>query len=129
MSSTKRSPIARPRPRAIARRPLPSRIESVARPVADPRVFLAGARRRIAALSVVFFGAFFGLSAVDVVGVTAHAGALGSTAAGTGAGTPALVLPPGDFFGLPGSQAGVGQAYQQPIILGGGQPMLSSGGS
>ena len=97
--------------------------------MSDPRTFLATARRRIAAATIVAFGAFLGLAAFNVVGVTAHAPSTGSPANATGP-TPAQILPQGDFFGQPGTGGGVvGPVAQPPVILGGGQPMLSSGGS
>ena len=94
----------------------------------DPRTFLSGARRRIAAASIVAFGGFLGLAAFNVVGVTAHAPSSGDPSSGAGT-TPALVLPQGDFFGQPGSGGVTRPVAQPPLILGGGQPMLSSGGS
>ena len=98
--------------------------------MSDPRTFLASARRRIAAASIVAFGAFLALAAFNVVGVTAHAPSTGDPSSGAGT-TPALVLPQGDFFGQPGTGTGsvAGPVAQPPLILGGGQPMLSSGGS
>jgi hypothetical protein len=95
--------------------------------MSDPRTFLASARRRIAAASAVVFGVFLGLAAFNAVGVTAHAAASSDSTNGSPA--PALVLPQGDFFGQPGLAGGAGPVAQPPIILGGGQPMLSSGGS
>jgi hypothetical protein len=71
----------------------------------------------------------FGLATINVVGVTAHATELGDPGGGSAVATPTLALPPGDFFGVPETNAGPGPAAQPPIILGGGQPMLSSGGS
>jgi hypothetical protein len=86
------------------------------------------ARRRIAAASIVAFSAFLGLAAFNVVGVTAHAPS--SADPSNGGGTPApLLLPPGDFFGLPGSGGVVGPIAQPQVIMGGGQPMLTSSGS
>ena len=78
---------------------------------------------------MVAFGAFFGLAAANVVGVTAHTGSAGGTIQASAAPT----LAPGDFFGLPGgtvagTTSGAGQAAPQ-LQLGGSAPMLSSGGS
>lgn len=95
------------------------------RPPLDPRSFLARLKRRIAAGSIVTFGAFFGLATMNVVGVTS----LGSGQAGTPNATSAPVLPPGDFFGLPGAQIVGAPAIQPQVILGGGPPMLTSSGS
>jgi hypothetical protein len=96
--------------------------------MSDPPTFLASARRRIAAASIVAFGTFLGLATFNVVGVTAHAPPTGDPANANGT-NPALVLPQGDFFGVPGLGGGAGPVAQPPIIPGGGQPMLSSGGS
>ena len=96
--------------------------------MSDPRTFLATARRRIAAASIVAFGAFLGLAVFNVVGVTAHAPSANDPSNANGT-TPGLVLPQGDFFGQPGTGGVVGPVAQPPLILGGGQPMLSSGGS
>ena len=105
------------------RRPAPA---PVARPPLDPRSFLARLKRRIAAGSVVTFGAFFGLATMNVVGVTS----LGSSQGGTQpAATTAPVLPPGDFFGQPGAPIVAAPVNQPQVILGGGPPMLTSGGS
>jgi hypothetical protein len=103
-----------------------SRPETQGQPRADPRAFVSRLRRRIAATAVVTFGAFLGLAAVNVVGVTAH----GPTPGGPAAETMAPVLPPGDFFGVPGgAQAAFPPVAQPPLLIGGGPPMLSSGGS
>ncbi|MGH2407689.1 MAG: hypothetical protein ACRDF7_06400 [Candidatus Limnocylindrales bacterium] len=92
----------------------------------DPRAFLARLRPRTVAAAFVAFGAFFGLAAGNVVGVTAHAP------------TVAATLAPGDFFGVPGatiSHRTAGGAVALPPVpqprlgAGGGAPMLSSGGS
>ncbi|MFI5255246.1 MAG: hypothetical protein ACHQ15_07305 [Candidatus Limnocylindrales bacterium] len=103
---------------------------------ADPRPFLARLRRRAAAAALVGFGAFFGLAAVNVVGVTAHTTPQARPVAGRPSVTAAPTLAPGDFFGAPGGSgagSGSGQAFapvlQPPLIAGGGGPMLSSGGS
>jgi hypothetical protein len=111
-----------PRP-VVARRPLP-----VVRTAVDPRTFVARMKRRIAAGSVVTFGAFFGLATLNVVGVTALAT---SPAGTTPASRAAPVLAPGDFFGLPQGQGPIvaGPLPQPQVILGGGPPMLTSGGS
>jgi len=101
--------------------------QPIARPVSDPRTFLVSARRRIGAASIVAFSAFLGLAAFNVVGVTAHASSSSDGASASPA--PALVLPPGDFFGQPGTGGVFGPVAQPPVILGGGQPMLSSSGS
>jgi hypothetical protein len=89
---------------------------------------------------VVAFGAFLGLAAVNIVGVTAHATTVGAqTNARPNASAPAT-LAPGDFFGRPGgavagNASGAAQATlppfaQPPLLLGnGGAPMLSSGSS
>jgi len=114
------SPRTRPLP-VVERRP-----QRVAPPSVDPRTFVSRMKRRIAAVSVVGFGAFFGLATLNVVGVTS----LGSTSAGvSAASTPAPSLPPGDFFGRPGAPVVAGPASQPQVILGGGPPMLTSGGS
>jgi hypothetical protein len=93
----------------------------------------------MAAAAVVAFGAFLGLTAVNVVGVTAHATTLGGQSAANATASAALMLAPGDFFGLPGSavsgntsgaaQAAFPPGAQPPLLVGGGSPMLSSGGS
>ena len=95
------------------------------RPPLDPRSFLARMKRRIAAGSILTFGAFFGLATMNVVGVTS----LGSGQAGTPSATTAPVLPPGDFFGQPGTPIVGAPAIQPQVILGGGPPMLTSSGS
>jgi hypothetical protein len=109
-------------------RPLPSvegRPKRVA-PSVDPRTFVSRMKRRIAAVSVVGFGAFFGLATLNVVGVTS----LGGNSAGvTAPSTAAPSLPPGDFFGRQGVPVVAGPASQPQVILGGGPPMLTSGGS
>lgn len=105
----------------VERRP-----QRAAPPSVDPRKFASRMKRRIAAASVVGFGAFFGLATLNVVGVTS----LGSTSAGVSSpNTPAQSLPPGDFFGRPGVPLVAGPAAQPQVILGGGPPMLTSGGS
>ena len=110
-------------------RPLPvveRRPKRVAPPTVDPHTFVSRMKRGIAAVSVVGFGAFFGLATLHVVGVTS----LGSSSAGVSApSTPAPLLPPGDFFGRPGVPIVAGPASQPQVILGGGPPMLTSGGS
>jgi hypothetical protein len=112
-----RSRVVRPRP------PEPT----IGKPV-DARTFLSQLRRKVAAGVVVAFGAFYGLTALNAVGVTAHATAPGGPV--TSVATPALVLPPGDFFGQPGDGQALTQPVGQPqLIIGGGQPMLQSGGS
>lgn len=95
-------------------------------------------RRRTAGLAVVAFGAFLGLTAANVVGVTSH----DATAAGQGQAhpaSPASTLVPGDFFGQPGgvisggtSGAGATAVPARPqarLHDGGGTPVLSSGSS
>jgi hypothetical protein len=109
-----------PRP-VVGRRPQP-----IVRPAVDPRTFVARMKRRIAAGSVVTFGAFFGLATLNVVGVTALATGQGGT---TPASSAAPVLAPGDFFGLPQGPIVAGPVSQPQVILGGGPPMLTSGGS
>lgn len=84
----------------------------------------------MAATAVVAFGAFLGLTAVNVVGVTAHGTTLGGQSAANATASAALTLAPGDFFGLPGSAvSGNTSVAQPPLLVGGGSPMLSSGGS
>jgi hypothetical protein len=85
----------------------------------------------MAATAVVAFGAFLGLTAVNVVGVTAHGTTLGGQSAANTTASAALTLAPGDFFGLPGSAVSVNTSgvAQPPLLFGGGSPMLSSGGS
>jgi hypothetical protein len=89
-------------------------------------------------VAVVAFGAFFGLAAVNIVGVTAHGASAGGRTAASPTPSAAPTLAPGDFFGLPGGAvsghaSGAGQAVlppvAQPRLVGGGTPMLSSGGS
>lgn len=107
-------------------------------PAPDPRAFVAWLRRRSAGAAVVAFGAFLGLTAANVVGVTSH----DRTAAGqaqTHAASAAPTLLPGDFFGQPGGvtsggASGAGAtavpARAQPRLHdGGGTPVLSSGSS
>ena len=123
--------------RVRARRTTPSGMSRVVRPrppkptlgkPVDARTFLSRLKRRTAAGVVVAFSAFYGLTALNAVGVTAHATTPGSPI--TAVATPALVLPPGDFFGQPGDGQALTQPVGQPqLIIGGGQPMLSSGGS
>jgi hypothetical protein len=114
-------------------------------PRPDPRALLAILRRRVTAGAVVAFGAFFGLAAVNVVGVTANgatAGSSGLIAANSPAATPAPTavptLAPGDFFGRPGAavtgagdggQIALPPVAQPPLAVGGGAPMVSTGGS
>lgn len=95
----------------------------------DPRVFLAGARRRIAAVSLLLFGALFGLATADVVGVTAQSASASNPPPAQAPATAPAALAPGDFFGQPGTGSGPGVAAPPPIFVGGGQPMLTSGGS
>ncbi len=85
------------------------------------------------------FGAFFGLAAVNIVGVTAHDTGAGKQIAARPTATAAPTLAPGDFFGRPGDvvsanapgagQAGFPPVAQPPLLVGGGAPMLSSSGS
>ena len=110
----------RPRP-VVGRHPLP-----IVRPAVDPRTFVARMKRRIAAGSVVTFGAFFGLATLNVVGVSALATRPGAT---TPVSSAAPVLAPGDFFGLPQGPSVAGPLPEPQVILGGGPPMLTSGGS
>jgi len=113
---------------ARSQRPRPRPPEPTVRPPIDPRTFLSRLRRRIAATAVVAFGAFYGLAAINAVGVTAHGTTPGSPVFAVV--TPSLVLPPGDFFGQPGDGQALTQPVAQPqLIIGGGQPMLASGGS
>lgn len=105
----------------VGRRPQPG-----VRPAVDPRTFVARMKRRIAAGSVVTFGAFFGLATLNVVGVTALAAGPGGT---TPASSAAPVLAPGDFFGVPQGPIVAGPLPQPQVIFGGGPPMLTSGGS
>jgi hypothetical protein len=103
----------------------------------DPRAFVAWLKRRTAGVAVVAFGAFLGLTAANVVGVTSH----DATAAGQGETHPAIPAPtlvPGDFFGLPGGTVSGGTtgagavaapARQARLRDGGGTPVLSSGSS
>jgi hypothetical protein len=115
-------------PSARSQRPRPRPPEPTVRPPIDPRTFLSRLRRRIAATAVVAFGAFYGLAAINAVGVTAHGTTPGSPVIAVA--TPSLVLPPGDFFGQPGDGQALTQPVAQPqLIIGGGQPMLASGGS
>ena len=116
--------------RVTSRTRPPARVERgperIVRPTIEPRTFVSSMKRRIAAASVVAFGAFFGLATLHVVGVTS----LGSNSAGTTAPiTPAPSLPPGDFFCRAGAPIVAGPAAQPQVILGGGPPMLTSGGS
>jgi len=82
-------------------------------------------KRRIAAGSILTFGAFFGLATMNVVGVTS----IGPNQAGTPGATSAPALPPGDFFGQPGAPIVGAPAIPPQVILGGGPPMLTSSGS
>lgn len=87
---------------------------------------MARLKRRIAATAVVTFGAFFGLATLNVVGVTASTSRPAVT---TPVDTATPVLAPGDFFGLPQAPGVAGGPPQPQILLGGGPPMLTSGGS
>jgi hypothetical protein len=121
------------------RAPWPLAPQPQAIPPADPRSFLTQLRRRTAAAAVVAFGAFFGLAAANVVGVTAHGTTAGRQTVASPSASAAPTLAPGDFFGRPGGAisgkaSGAGQAAlppvaQPPLLVGGGAPMLSSGGS
>jgi len=118
-------------------------IQSAAAPTGRPdhRALLGRLRRTASVGAIVSFGAFFGLATVNVVGVTAHA--IGGTGAGTATGgvpaatvAPAVpTLAPGDFFGragVPVTGGGNGQAQppvQPPLLVGGGTPVLTTGGS
>src|ERR1019366_8443408 len=98
--------------RVRARRTTPSGMSRVVRPrppkptlekPVDARTFLSRLKRRTAAGVVVAFSAFYGLTALP---------------------------PPGAFFGRPGEGRALTHPVGQPqLIIGGGQPMLSSGGS
>jgi hypothetical protein len=112
-------------PRARGSRPP----QPPAKPPFDPRAFLSRLRYRIAAATIVTFSAFLALAAVNVVGVTAQGATVGGQAAASPGTTVAPTLPSGDFFGLPGSRRGAAAPVAQPLLVGGGPPMLSSGGS
>jgi hypothetical protein len=120
------TPIARRHGHVAARHP-------AAPPLHDHHGFLRGLRRGALGAAVVGFGGFFGLTAINVVGVTAHAAVTGPGAT-SGAATDSAALPPGDFFGTPGVAvrgASGGQALTAapPLVSGGGRATLSSGGS
>jgi len=96
----------------------------------DPRAFLSRLRYRIAAATIVTFSAFLALAAVNVVGATARGATVGVQAAASPGPATVSALQPGDFFGLPPSRLGaMPPVAQPPLLVGGGRPMLSSGGS
>lgn len=116
-------PKARPRPP-----------EARVAPRADPRAFLRRLRSWIGGAAVVTFGAFLGLTSLNVVGVTAHNPTSGAQATPSSPASAAQSLPQGDFFGPTGdSVPGIlppGARAGQPVLQAGGDlPLLSSGGS
>src|SRR5574340_73401 len=104
--------------------PPPRPAPSAGRPgIGGPHLFLRRLRRRTTIAALAGFAALLGLTATNVVGVTAR----GSTADQPHAAASSVPasLPPGDFFGGPAASGGgiagaPGPVAAPPLIDGGG---------